>query len=141
MESYLRRAHISYAPRLKAAVPRTRNGPEMVPFDQVQEETPQPENLQATSGGNPTPGETSPGTHPGTTSGLRNRSAAPGDRPARPTRGDTTVTTPPRGTPGKHSKMNTPFALKETKLLISQTHNTTLFSDKLKWQKYTQPIS
>ena len=97
----------------------------MVPFDQVQEETPHPENLQATSGGKPTPGETSPGTHPGTTSGLRNRSAAPGDRPARPTRGDTTVTTPPRGTPGKHNIMNTPFALKETELLISQTHTTT----------------
>ena len=114
----------------------------MVPFDQVQEETPHPENLQATSGGKPTPGETSPGTHPGTTSGLRNRSAAPGDRPARQTRGDTTVTTPPRGTPGKQNIMNTPFALKETKLLIFQAHNTIpFFHKKLKWQKYTQPIS
>ena len=38
MESYLRRANISYAPRLKAAAPRTRGGSEMVSFDQLNKE-------------------------------------------------------------------------------------------------------
>ena len=50
-------ADISYAPRLNAAAPRTRDGSEMVSTDQLKRSLPPRKNPEATSGGHVTPGE------------------------------------------------------------------------------------
>ena len=104
-------ADISYAPRLTVTAPRTRGGPEMVSSDQFTKNPPIPKTYRLQVEEKQPRERRASGTRPGTRRGLRNRSAAPGNQPARQTRGNTTVTTPPRGIPGKHTIINTPFAL------------------------------
>ena len=104
-------ANISYAPRLTVTAPSTRGGPEMVSSDQFMKNPPIPKTYRLQVEEKQPRERRASGTRPGTRRGLRNRSAAPGNQPARQTRGNTTVTTPPRGISGKHTILNTPFAL------------------------------